>query len=222
MRAAEGCRTLLRESSSPALPNGMSRGRSPKASLRCYSTPAWAVCPSQPSTRRAMFSLAASRTCGPWRWLARPRAALRLRRWETPVDDHDGDPLGPCLLALLGDTVSQRALEVRYPSVETQDSCRPCLTHIFASPVCCFRQHGHTLPPECGLPRERLPLLLPGRIGVEREDQRTHISAPSPSASRAHQRSPRPGAHLRSAAPAHQRRLRRPTAGRCLPAARRR
>ena len=41
----------------------------------------------------ARFSLAASRTCGPWRQRARPRAALRLRRWETPVDDHDGDPL---------------------------------------------------------------------------------------------------------------------------------
>ena len=112
-----------------------------------------------------------SRARGSWRRLTRPRAALCLREWETPIDDHDGDPFHPRLPALLGDTASQRAIEVHCRAIETQDPCRPCLTHIFASPVRRFRQHGHTLPPECGLPRERLPLLLPGCIGIQGKDQ---------------------------------------------------
>ena len=46
------------------------------------------------------------------------RAVLRLREWETPIDDHDGDPFHPRLPALLGDTASQRVIEVRYRAIE--------------------------------------------------------------------------------------------------------
>ena len=50
----------------------------------------------------------------------------------------------------------------------------------------------------------------------------TDVSRPSPSASPARQRSPPPGARPRRAAPAHQKRLHRPTAGLCPRAAPRR
>ena len=100
------------------------------------------------------------------RRVAHPCAALRLRRWEAPIDDHDGDPLRPRLPTLLRDAVSQSALKVRCSSIETQDPCRPRLTHIFPPPVRLGLQHRDPLPPECRLPRQRLPLLLPSRIGI--------------------------------------------------------
>ena len=167
-----------------------------------------------------MFSLAAGRTSRSWRWVARPCAALRLRRWETPVDDHDGDPLRPRLPALLGDAVSQSAIEVRCPSVEPEDPCCPRFTDIFPPPIRIWRQHRDLLPPQGCLPCERLPLLLPGRIGIKREDQCLDRAGPSPSASPARHRSPPHVAHPRPAAPAHQRRPRTPTADRRLPATR--
>ena len=98
---------------------------------------------------------------------ARPRAVLRLREWETPIDDHDGDPFHPRLPALLGDTASQRVIEVRYRAIETQDPCCPRFTHIFPSPIRAVGQHRHPLPPQGRLPRERLPLLLPGGRGSD-------------------------------------------------------
>ena len=99
---------------------------------------------SLPSACRATRSLTAGRSIRCWRVVSRPRTALGLRRWETPVDDHDGDPLRPRLLARLGDTVSQRAPEVCSPSIETQDPCCPRLTDIFPPPI---RMWGSTATP---------------------------------------------------------------------------
>jgi hypothetical protein len=51
---------------------------------------------------------------------------------------------------------------------------RPC------APIRRWLQHGDSLPPQRGLPREPAPLLLPGGIGVQCEDQRPHLPGPFP------------------------------------------
>ena len=138
-------------------------------------------CLSSPSPQRAV-------PCSPWlraapaapgAGSARPRAALRLRGWETPVDDHDGDPLRPRLPALLGDTASQRAIEVRYPSVETQDPCRPCLTHIFPSPIRLLAAAPRPASPG-GLPAARAPATAAAQPDRHPKRRRARVDVPGP------------------------------------------
>ena len=59
---------------------------------------------------------------------------------------------------------------------------RPRGVDAFLPPVYRGLQHCDPLAPECCLPRERLPLLLPGGIGIQREDQRVDVLCSCPTA----------------------------------------
>ena len=66
------------------------------------------------------------------------------------------------------------------PCPTAQHPRRPRLAHILISPISCCGHRRHLLAPERALAGELAPLLLPGRIGVEREDQLPDVSDPIP------------------------------------------
>ena len=162
-----------------------------------------------------MLSLATGRTSGSWRRGARPRAALRLREWETPVDDHDGDPFRPRLPALLGvhGVPSVPSRSATPPSRHRPPAAHASLTS-FASPIRRCWQPRHPRAPQRRLAGELPHCGCPAAAASRAKTSARTSVRPRPSASRGHQRSPRPGGCRRPAAPAHQRRLRRPRAAR--------
>ena len=168
-----------------------------------------------------MLSLAAGRTSGSWRWVARPRAALRLRRWETPVDDHDGDPLRPRLPALLcTQCPSVPSTSAAPPSRHRTPAAHASLTSLHP-PYAAAGSTATRFPRSAACRASACHCCCPA-ISASSAKTSARSAAPSPSASRARQRSLRHERHLQHAAPAHQRRPRTPTAVRHLPAARRR
>jgi len=66
---------------------------------------------------------------------------------------------------------SPPAIAAAGPTSTASNPCRPGLVHILIAPIGCYRQHPDVLPPQRGLPSELTPLLLPGSIGVQGEDQ---------------------------------------------------
>ena len=152
-----------------------------------------------------------------WRVVSHPRTTLRLRRWETPVDDHDGNPLCPRLLVPWGTRyLSLSVPSATPPSRHRTPAAQASLTS-FHPPYAWEGSTATRFPRRAACRASACHCCCPA-VSASKAKTSAPTSGPSPSASHARHRSPRPEAHLQPAAPAHQRRLRTPTAARSLPA----
>lgn len=66
------------------------------------------------------------------------------------------------------------------PATPSQHACCPCLVHLLRALIGFWEQHRPLLPPQRRLPGKLAPLLLPGGIRVEGENQLLHLAAPVP------------------------------------------
>jgi len=64
------------------------------------------------------------------------------------------------------------------PRAHRQHPRRPGVADVLAPPIRCRWERRHLLPPQRSLAGELAPLLLPGHIGIQREDQLPHLPRP--------------------------------------------
>jgi hypothetical protein len=95
------------------------------------------------------------------------------------VRDHDRDALLPGLVEVSRDR-EPGAWRLCWcgPRTHRKGPGDPRLIDVFLSPIGLWRQHGDALPPQRRLAGELAPLLLPGDISVEGEDQLPYLSDP--------------------------------------------
>ncbi len=111
----------------------------------------------------------------------RPRQALGVLAPYATVRHHDRNPLSPGLAQVMryGAHLTSHGGRCR-PGSDRQHSRRLGGADVFLPPIRHGLQHGDVLPPQRRLAGELVPLLLPGGIGVQREDQLAHVPCPRP------------------------------------------
>src|SRR5262249_3129139 len=97
------------------------------------------------------------------------RQALGVRVREAAVDDQDRGALRPGL-ALVRRHREVLASPRCRPHTHRHHPRRPGVADILAPPIGRCWEYGHLLSPQRGLTGELAPLLLPGGIGIQRED----------------------------------------------------
>ena len=100
---------------------------------------------------------------------------------ELTVREHDRHALLPDLVEVRRNS-EPRSCRLCWwgPRVHREGPGDPRLVHIFVPTIGLWWQHRHALPPQRRLPGELVPLLLPGSVSIQRQDQLMHRARPVP------------------------------------------
>jgi len=97
------------------------------------------------------------------------------------IREHNRDALRPGLVEVRRDSTPRSWLRCGCaPRVDRKSPGDPRLVDVFVPTIGGCRQYRHLLPPQGGLAGELAPLLLPGGVSIQREDQLPYLARPVP------------------------------------------